>query len=121
MTENMDFLHKGLIIDFARGNILKIAYDGYIMKACHGTTQLSDDQIVCVYGAQRMWQVTNGFVKDLMGAWDGHLAVEMRTLLDYFDMVRMMHKKPNKLYWNSKFTFCGYKILAGVVSFCSHR
>lgn len=48
MQENIDFLHKGLIIDFARGNILKLAYDGYISKACHGTKPLSDDEIVAV-------------------------------------------------------------------------
>lgn len=86
MQENIDFLHKGLIIDFARGNILKLAYDGYISKACHGTKPLSDDEIVTVYGKERSWYVTRDFCKNLLEAWHGPLAVEMRALLDYFDM-----------------------------------
>lgn len=86
MQENIDFLQKGLIIDFARGNILKIAYDGYISKACHGTRQLSDDEIVAIYGKGRSWQVTSDFCADLLEAWHGPLAEDMRTLLDYFDM-----------------------------------
>ncbi|XP_055323821.1 5'-nucleotidase domain-containing protein 1 [Sitodiplosis mosellana] len=86
MVENIDFLQKGLIIDFARGNILKIAYDGYISKACHGTRQLTDDEIVDIYGKDRSWQVTSDFCKNLLEAWHGPLADDMRTLLDYFDM-----------------------------------
>lgn len=86
MTDNIDFLQKGLIIDFARGNILKIAYDGYISKACHGTKPLSDEEIVEIYGSNRSWQVTTDFCKDLLEAWHGPLADDMRTLLDYFDM-----------------------------------
>lgn len=86
MQENIDFLQKGLIIDFVRGNILKIAYDGYISKACHGTRQLTDDEIVHIYGKNRSWKVTSDFCKDLLEAWHGPLADDMRTLLDYFDM-----------------------------------
>lgn len=86
MQDNIDFLQKGLIIDFARGNILKIAYDGYISKACHGTRQLSDNEIVAVYGKERSWQVTSDFCQNLLQAWHGPLAVDMRALLDYFDM-----------------------------------
>lgn len=86
MRENIDFLQKGLIIDFTRGNVLKIAYDGFILKASHGTRQLSDDQIVSAYGKPRKWSVTDGFCKDLLAAWHSDLSLEMRTLLDYFDM-----------------------------------
>lgn len=86
MEDNIDFLQKGLIIDFARGNILKLAYDGYISKACHGTKQLSDDEIVATYGKDRSWHVTTNFCKDLLEAWHGPLADDMRALLDYFDM-----------------------------------
>lgn len=86
MEDNIDFLQKGLIIDFVRGNILKIAYDGYISKACHGTRQLTDTEIVDIYGKNRSWQVTSDFCKDILEAWHGPLADDMRTLLDYFDM-----------------------------------
>lgn len=87
MKENIDFLQKGLIIDFARGNILKIAYDGYISKACHGTRQLTDDETVDIYGKNRSWHITNQFANSCkLQAWFGDLADDMRTLLDYFDM-----------------------------------
>lgn len=86
MEENIDFLQKGLIIDFARGNILKIAYDGYILRAAHGTKPLTDEQISRIYGKDRTWSVTNGFCKNLLAAWYTDLSLEMRTLLDYFDM-----------------------------------
>lgn len=86
MLENIDFLQRGLIIDFAKGNILKIAYDGYISKACHGTRQLSKQEIEAIYGTERQWDVTTNFCKDLLEAWHGQLAQNMRTLLDYFDM-----------------------------------
>lgn len=86
MRANVDFLQRGLIIDFVRGNILKIAYDGYISKAAHGTRQLTEEQIVAIYGEQRMWDVTTGFCVDLLQAWHGSLAEDMRALLDYFDM-----------------------------------
>lgn len=86
MRQNIDFLQRGLIIDFVRGNILKIAYDGYISKAAHGTRQLSDEEIVATYGPARSWEVANGFCVDLLQAWHGSLSNDMRTLLDYFDM-----------------------------------
>lgn len=86
MQENIDFLQKGLIIDFARGNVLKIAYDGYIVRASHGTKQLTDEQIAAIYGSERKWSATNGFCEDLLAAWHTDLSLEMRTLLDYFDM-----------------------------------
>lgn len=86
MRENIDFLQKGLIIDFAKGNVLKIAWDGFIQRASHGTRQLSDEQIVEIYGEARKWSATDGFCQDLLAAWHSNLSLEMRTLLDYFDM-----------------------------------
>lgn len=86
MHENMDFLQKGLIIDFARGNVLKIAYDGFILKVSHGTKQLTDEQIAAIYGTERKWSATNGFCENMLAAWQTDLSLEMRTLLDYFDM-----------------------------------
>lgn len=86
MKENIDFLQKGLIVDFARGNVMKIAYDGYILRVAHGTRQLTNDEIVDAYGKERRWTATTGFCEDLLAAWHSDLALEMRTLLDYFDM-----------------------------------
>lgn len=87
MVDNIDFLQKGLIIDFARGNILKIAYDGYICHACHGTKKLSDEEIVKIYGNDRNWQVTSDFCKDLLEAWHGKLHFYSNKLDKYCNFV----------------------------------
>lgn len=47
---DVDFLQKGLIVDIHRGNLLKISYDGYILKATHGTKFMTDSEIIDVYG-----------------------------------------------------------------------
>ena len=86
LKDDLDFLQKGLITDFARGNILKISFDGYIGKAAHGTRMLSETEIAEVYGEDRKWNATSKFCRDLLIAWQGDLSTEMRTLLDYFDM-----------------------------------
>lgn len=86
LKDDIEFLQKGLIIDFARGNILKIAFDGYISKAVHGTTPLTKDEITQIYGKHHRWVVASAFCGDLLEAWHGSLANEMRALLDYFDM-----------------------------------
>lgn len=83
---DMDFLQKGLIIDFERGNLLKLGANGCILKAAHGTRQLQDLEIDTVYGSERTWEVTTAFAEDLLVSWYGPYADRMRTLLDYFDM-----------------------------------
>lgn len=82
----IDFLQKGLIIDFARGNILKIGENGVIIKASHGTNLLTEEEIIIAYGENKKWQVTSEFSRNLLVAWDGPLSEKMRALLDYFDM-----------------------------------
>lgn len=82
----IDFLQKGLIIDFSRGNILKINADAFIERATHGTRFLSDAEIVKYYGEERKWSELVDFTKDLLIAWNGPAAEKLRTLLDYFDM-----------------------------------
>lgn len=85
-THSIDFLQKGLIIDFAGGNILKISDNGIILKASHGTKPLTEEEIVTIYGTDKKWHVTSEFIKNLLVAWDGPLSEQMRALLDYFDM-----------------------------------
>lgn len=86
LSDQIDFLQKGLIVDFRRGNLLKVRADGHILKAAHGTVFMSDAEIEFVYGPERVWTEVELFTKDLLCAWNGPAANKMRTLLDYFDM-----------------------------------
>jgi hypothetical protein len=85
-NDDIDFLQKGLILDFQRGNQLRIGPDGYIQKAAHGTKMMTDAEIVADYGDERKWEVTTEYSGNMLVAWNGPLAEKMRTLLDYFDM-----------------------------------
>lgn len=83
---NMDFLQRGLMLDLKKGNILKISSNGTILKACHGTKEMSDTEITGTYGKDKRWEVTNAFCNDMISTWNGPLADELRSLLDYFDI-----------------------------------
>jgi 5' nucleotidase family len=84
--EGVDFLQKGLVLDFHRGNLLRLGADGFIQRAAHGTKLMTDAEIVADYGAGRQWDVTTEYAKNMMVAWNTPLEKKMRTLLDYFDM-----------------------------------
>lgn len=86
LSDQIDFLQKGLIVDFRRGNLLKVRSDGHILKATHGTVFMSDSEIEQIYGPERVWTEVELFTKDLLCAWNGPAANKLRTLLDYFDM-----------------------------------
>lgn len=86
LDEQLDFLQRGLIVDLRRGNLLKVAADGYIRRAAHGTRVMDDASIASVYGAARKWAPVVGYTEDLLSTWNGPCADEMRTLLDYFDL-----------------------------------
>ncbi|XP_045481623.1 5'-nucleotidase domain-containing protein 1-like [Harmonia axyridis] len=81
-----DFLLKGLIVDNENGNLLKIAADGRILAASHGTKLLNDNEIQRVY-PNFHWEPTDIFAKDPLHTWNGPYSEKMRTLLDYFDIV----------------------------------
>lgn len=83
--KDLDFMQKGLFLDFDRGNILRISPDGKIQRACHGTTLMSIDEIKEVYPGQR-WHVTDAFCNDIVATWNGPLSMKMRAMLDYFDI-----------------------------------
>lgn len=85
-TEQLDFLQRGLILDLRRGNVLKVAADGFIRRAAHGTRFLSDAEVVEVYGAARHWSEIDAYAGNLLYTWEGPAAQSMRTLLDYFDL-----------------------------------
>nr|CAD7600814.1 unnamed protein product [Timema genevievae] len=80
-----NFLQRGLILDFQRGNVLRVGHDGAIQRASHGTREMTEDDIKACYGAHG-WDVTSEFSRNLLEGWTGPLADKMRTLGDYFDM-----------------------------------
>jgi hypothetical protein len=82
----IDFMQRGLILDFHRGNQLRIGPDGYIQKAAHGTKMMTDAEIVADYGEDRKWEATTMYVGNFSVAWEGLLAKRMRSLLDFFDL-----------------------------------
>jgi 5' nucleotidase family len=86
IEENSDFLQKGLILDFERGNLLRICPDGSIQIGSHGTKFLTKHEIIEIYGDKKRWEVTDKYCQDMLIAWNGTLADHMRTCLDYFDM-----------------------------------
>lgn len=86
LTDNdLDFMQKGLLLDFERGNILKISSDGVIHKACHGTHLLTKDQIKKIYPDQK-WEITDIFCNNPLDTWNGPLSKKIRSVLDYFDI-----------------------------------
>lgn len=83
---NLDFLQKGLVLDFHRGNILKLGSNGYISKGSHGTNFLTDAEIESIYGPDRKWDMSVAFCQDMLEAWSGPLSERIRKVTDYFDM-----------------------------------
>ena len=81
-----EFIQKGLILDFERGNLLRICPDGTIQIASHGTTFLTKQEIIDIYGETKRWEVTDVYCKDMLVAWNGEMAELIRTCLDYFDV-----------------------------------
>lgn len=84
--DDLDFMQKGLLLDFERGNLLRTSPDGVIRRACHGSRLLNTDQIREIYPEQRS-EATDIFCRDIMATWNGPLADKIRSLLDYFDIV----------------------------------
>ncbi|XP_048842339.1 5'-nucleotidase domain-containing protein 1 [Brienomyrus brachyistius] len=51
-----DFCFKGLVVDLEDGNLIKLAEDGTVLRASHGTTCLSTEDIIKHYGPKREWR-----------------------------------------------------------------
>ncbi|KAH8372505.1 hypothetical protein KR093_011776, partial [Drosophila rubida] len=83
---DIDFLQKGLMLDGTRGNVLKLSNEARILRATHGTRLLSDEEIVAIYGPDRRWEITDAFYNNPLSTWNGPASLQMRALMDYFDM-----------------------------------
>lgn len=67
-----DLMQKGIILDGAKGNFLKLASNGYILRAFHGTHPLSGEEIAQAYGTLRIWEhhiVLRDTVKQIDKHW----------------------------------------------------
>ncbi|KAJ8891664.1 hypothetical protein PR048_004192 [Dryococelus australis] len=84
-ADAVDFLQKGLVLDFERGNVLQLARGGAISKASHGTLPMTDGEVCACYGEEKCWEVASLFHRDPLSTWNGPLTQRMRALLDYFD------------------------------------
>lgn len=85
LSKDLDFLQKGLMLDFDRGNILRINSTGEIIKASHGTKFMTTDEIKLIYPNKR-WDAVDVFINNPLDVWNGEWSERIRALLDYFDM-----------------------------------
>lgn len=85
-SDDVDFLQRGLILDFERGNVLKLDEEGVIIAASHGTKELSESDVKFIYGESMTFHYSKLLCKDLTCAWDENLKSKFRILLDYFDL-----------------------------------
>lgn len=77
-----DFLRKGLIIDIPKGNILDISSTGTILKASHGTSMLTDEEIKDIYGKTLTTPAIGKLIKDPRSTFDH--SSELFVAFDYF-------------------------------------
>ncbi|XP_049953795.1 5'-nucleotidase domain-containing protein 1 [Schistocerca serialis cubense] len=86
VDDDFNYIRKGVMIDFDKGNVLQIGKGGKVLRACHGTRMLTNNEIIKYYGQDRMWKLAGEFYEDILGAWNGPLSLKLRTVLDSFDM-----------------------------------
>ncbi|KAK7590834.1 hypothetical protein V9T40_002447 [Parthenolecanium corni] len=86
ITEDIDFLRKGLTLDMERGNVLSLGSDGTVLRVCHGTEVLEEEDIKRIYGPDKKWDLAVEHCQDFLNTWNGENADRIRSSLDYFDM-----------------------------------
>lgn len=82
---NTDFLQKGLTLDYQNGNVLQLAPDGSIHRACHGTRLLTDAEVEELYGKDKVSTLTQEFTQNMLDAWNGPMSTKIRSVTDHFD------------------------------------
>nr|XP_057924419.1 5'-nucleotidase domain-containing protein 1 [Doryrhamphus excisus] len=99
-----DFCFKGLVVDLEDGNLVKLAEDGTVLRATHGTTELSTEEIIKHYGPAREWKHFNSLNTSFAKS------AKYYMYDNYFDLpgallcgrvVDMLHKRGNEV--NSDF------------------
>ncbi|XP_051853541.1 5'-nucleotidase domain-containing protein 1 isoform X1 [Antechinus flavipes] len=51
--ESWDFCCKGLALDLEKGNFIKLAVDGTVLKASHGTKMMTSEELMRIYGKKK--------------------------------------------------------------------
>ncbi|XP_052244584.1 5'-nucleotidase domain-containing protein 1-like isoform X3 [Dreissena polymorpha] len=51
-----DFICKGLFVDTAKGNVIKLSHSGKILRGSHGTRALSQRELISTYGPTLLWE-----------------------------------------------------------------
>ncbi|CAG5950485.1 unnamed protein product [Menidia menidia] len=99
-----DFCFKGLVVDLEDGNLVKLAEDGTVLRATHGTNDLSTEEIIKHYGPKREWKHFNSLSTSFTRS------AKYYFYDNYFDLpgallcgrvVDMLHKRGNEV--NSDF------------------
>ncbi|XP_043283122.1 5'-nucleotidase domain-containing protein 1 isoform X1 [Venturia canescens] len=85
LDADIDFMQKGLVLDFDGGNILKLRSDGSIFRASHGTKLMTQEELEKKYPHGR-WKEASALAEDSLKVWNGPASLKVRSLLDYFDM-----------------------------------
>uniref|UniRef100_A0A8D0FKQ6 5'-nucleotidase domain containing 1 n=1 Tax=Strix occidentalis caurina TaxID=311401 RepID=A0A8D0FKQ6_STROC len=56
--DSLDFCCKGLVLDIEEGNFLKLAEDGTVLRASHGTKSMTSEELLETFGT-REWKHFN--------------------------------------------------------------
>ncbi|KAM3676578.1 dermatan-sulfate epimerase isoform 3-T3 [Ammospiza maritima maritima] len=56
--DSLDFCCKGLVLDIEEGNFLKLAEDGTVLRASHGTKSMTSEEVLEIYG-RKEWKHFN--------------------------------------------------------------
>ncbi|XP_026292356.1 5'-nucleotidase domain-containing protein 1 [Frankliniella occidentalis] len=83
---DLDFLQKGLTLDYENGNVLQLSPDGTIHRASHGTKLLTDAEIEDLYGKEKYSQLTQEYTQNMLDAWNGPISEKVRSVMDHFDV-----------------------------------
>jgi HAD superfamily 5'-nucleotidase-like hydrolase len=57
-----DFVVRGLLIDRRRGNVLKMDYHNYVVRACHGLARLDSEERKRIYKSRRIRVSSENYV-----------------------------------------------------------
>lgn len=95
-----DFCFKGLVVDLEDGNLVKLAEDGTVLRATHGSNDLSTEEIIKHYGPKREWKHFNSLNTSFTRS------AKYYFYDNYFDLpgallcgrvVDMLHKRGNEV------------------------
>lgn len=83
--EGRYFLQKGLFMDLKKGNVVKVGGDGKVLKCCHGTREISEEEIMRTYGSDKIWQDAKKYIEEPLNGWNTPLEKRIRSVMDCFD------------------------------------